>query len=345
MSHALMDRYRLYCGIDIGKATCSVGVLSTDELAIQPFTIPNEPTGFKQLRQNLEILTVQPADILVVLEPTGTFWMPLARHLYRAGYNIVVINPLTVRRHINAMLERNKTDRIDALWLAEIARLAGPHFALWTEPPVIYEELRQRMELRDALVEFRAKQLNRQQAVTGRLLIQRVAHQRREVIDDVDRRVKALEKEMKAVLLADPAWGKTARYLLSIPGLGIYSVAALMVYTMNFTVIDNVDQLASFVGVAPTQRQSGETNHSYIGYSSVPRLRQTLYMCTMSAVRYNPIVTEFYNRLVDRGVGRQKARIACIRKLLKLAWGCAKNQQMFDPNYAVSRRQAASLTQ
>src|SRR5690606_13439168 len=117
-------------------------------------------------------------------------------------------------------LERNKTDRIDALWLAEIARLAGPHFALWTEPPAIYEELRQQMELRDALVEFRAKQLNRQQAVTGRLLIQRVAHQRREVIDDVDRRVKALEKELRAVWLAAPAWGKTGRYLLSIPALG-----------------------------------------------------------------------------------------------------------------------------
>ena len=52
-------------------------------------------------------------------------------------------------------------------------------------------------------------------------------------------------------------------------------------------------------------------------------------MCTMSAIRHNPVVSHLYNRLVDRGVLRQKARIACIRKLLKLAWGCAKNLQMF----------------
>lgn len=334
MKKPVKSQYRLYCGIDIAKATSVVAVVPSHEHLIAPFTISHDAKGFKQLRKTLEHDGIHPADILVVLEPTGTYYLPVARFLFRAGYDVVVINSLTARRHIQAMLEQNKTDRIDAIHLAEIAILVRDKLMLWQESPEIYEKLRQRLDLREALVDVRAKQLTRQHAAQTRLRVDDVDRQRQEVIEYIDNKIKSLEKQMKAILLADPEWGQNARYLLSIPGLGVYIVTALMVHTVNFTIVESADQLASFVGVVPRKHESGQTSYAYIRFSSVPRLRSALYMCMMSAVRYNPVIRDYYNRLVAQGKGRQKVRIASIRKMLHIAWGCVHNQRMFDPEYA-----------
>jgi transposase len=249
---------------------------------------------------------------------------------------VVVINSLAARRFIQALLVQDKTDRLDALHLAHIAEYARAKLTLWEEPPDIYEELRQRLDLRDALVSMRSRQLNRNHAVKGRLHIDAVDQQRRDVKKYLDRQAKSLEKEMKRLLLPHPDWGENARYLYSIPGFGIYMVTALMVHTVNFTAIENADQLAAFVGVVPRKHESGQSGRAHIRYSSKPRFRDALYMSTMSAVRFNPIIRDYYNRLVARGKGRQKTRIACMRKLLHIACGCVRNQTMFDPDYSTS---------
>lgn len=334
MRKPVKSDYRLYCGIDVAKNTSIVAVVPSNDHIIKPFSITHDKEGFKRLREKLERNGIQPSDILVILEPTSTYYLPIAQFLYETGYDVVLMNSLTARRHIQAMLEQNKTDHIDALHLAEIGLLVRDKLMLWEAPSVVYEELRQRLDLRDSLVDIRAKQLTRQHAAQARMRVDAVDEQRREVIAYVDNKIKSLEKEMKTILLADPEWKQNARYLLSIPGFGIYTVTALMVHTVNFTTVESADQLSSFVGVVPRKHESGQTRYTYIRFSSVPRLRQTLYMCTMSAVRYNPTLRAYYNRLVARGKGRQKTRIACIRKLLHIAWGCVRNQAMFDPEYA-----------
>lgn len=341
MKKAVKAEYQRYVGIDIAKTSSWVAVASPHDASFEPFRMTHDGQGFKLLRKTLEHDGLQPADMLVVLEPTGTYYLPVARFLFHAGYNVVVLNALTVRRHIQAQLETNKTDRTDARQLADLGRLGGDKLTLWEEPPIVYEQLRQRLELRDALVAMRAKQLSRQHAAQSRLPLKAVERQRQEVITFIDNKVKVLEKEMKAILLADPDWGQNARYLLSIPGLGVYLVTALLVHTLNFTTVESADQLASFIGVVPCKHESGQTRYAYIRFSSVPRLRSALYMCTMSAVRFNPVIRDYYNRLVARGKGRQKTRIACIRKMLHVAWGCVRNQTPFDPDYRARRLQSA----
>ena len=332
------DSYRVYCGIDVAKKTSVVAALPTTDKIIEPFDISNDDKGIKRVRRTLERNGIQPADILVVLEPTGTYYLPVATGLYRAGYDVVVINSLTARRHIQAMLEQNKTDKIDAMRLAEIGGFGRGQLTLWQEPPEIYEQLRQRLRLRDALVDMRAKQRTRYHAAQGRESLADVDAQRKEVIAYIDDKAKSLEKEMGKLLLAHPEWGDNARYLNSIKGFGVYTVTALMVYTINFTMMDSADQLASFVGVVPRKYESGQTSYARIGFSSVPHLRRNLYMCTFSAVRYNPIIRDYYNGMINRGKGRQKTRIACMRKLLSIAWGCVHNQTMFDPEFHQKRK-------
>jgi transposase len=341
MKPSITLSYRLYCGIDIAKATAQVAIMPSNERVIKPFAISNDRAGFDTLRQTLELDDIQPADILVVIEPTGSYYLPLARFLYRAGYAVIVINSFTARRHIQAMLEQDKTDRIDALHLAEIALLVHDKLSLWEEPPLIYEELRQRLDLRDALVDMRAKQLNRQHATQGRLHLDLVDQQRLEILGYIDEKIHSLEKQIKQILLSHPTWGTNARYLLSIPGFGVYIVTSLLVSTLNFTALESADQLAAYVGVVPRQRASGNQSYASIRYSSVPRLRHALYMCTLSAVRFNPVIRAYYHQLVARGKRRQKVRIACIRKMLHIAWGCVHNQMMFDPDYASNRLKTA----
>jgi len=256
------ETYRVYCGIDVAKKTSVVAALPTTDDVIHPFDITNDEKGIKKIRKTLERGGIKPADILVVLEPTGTYYLPIATLLYRAGYDVVVINSLTARRHIQAMLEQNKTDKIDAMRLAEIAGYIRGQLNLWQEPPQIYEELRQRLSLRDELVNVRVKQLNRHHAVQSRPKLSDLDDERKEIIAYIDDKAKSLEKEMKKILWAHPEWGKTARYLHSIPGFGVYTVVSLIVYTLNFTMVDSAEQLASFVGVVPRKYESGQTSYT-----------------------------------------------------------------------------------
>lgn len=206
-------------------------------------------------------------------------------------------------------------------------------FRVVARTPPIYEELRQRLDLRDKLVHFRVQQTNRRHAVQGRLALPALQAHRNEVIEGLEKKTKALEKEMKTILLRDKEWGKTARYLFSIKGLGVYTVVALITLTLNFTLIESSEQLAAFIGVVPRKDDSGKREREFIGFSNVPHLRAALYIAVTSAIRFNPIIASYYRRQLRKHKGKKSARIACINKLLKIGWGCVVNQTKFDPNH------------
>ena len=338
------EHYNLYVGIDIAARTASVAVLSPTEEKVSCFDIQQTSTDYKRLRELLEQSNLKPTQILIVLEPTGTYFLPLARYCFQAGYDVVVINPLTARHHFNATMKRDKTDRIDAVNLAEIAWLSRGHLELWKEPPLIYEELRQRLDLRDELVHFSVQQNNRRHAVEGRLAISAMNTHRNEVLDGLKKKIKTLEKEMKTILLQDEVWGETARYLFSIPGLGIYTVVSLITLTHNFSLVDSHEQLAAFIGVVPRKDESGEKKRQHISFSSAPNLRDALYIAVTSAIRFNPIIRSYHQREARKGKRGKRARIACMNKLLKMAWGCVQTKTMFDPAHHLPPKHSEATT-
>ena len=135
--------YRLFVGIDIAAASATVVWLPAGGKSSRPRQIAQTPHGYAELQTQLQATEIPPAETLVVMEATGSYWISLATTLVAAGYGVSVVNPSQAHDFAKALLKRAKTDAIDAQTLAQLAAVLQPD--RWTPPPAIYTELQQRL--------------------------------------------------------------------------------------------------------------------------------------------------------------------------------------------------------
>jgi len=335
--------YRLFVGIDVSARTVTVASMRAAETPSRALTIDQTPLGFAQLQQHLLTLEPDPAAILVVMEATGTYWMRLALHLINADMAVSVINPAQAHDFAKALLKRSKTDAIDAQTLAELAARLQPQ--PWTAPPAVTIELQQRLTHRDALVDVRTQFRNQLHALERQpLIIDSVRTRLQELIATLNRQIAEVEQEIRAALEQDATWAAAAAHLSTIKGLGALTIAWLLTATCNLKLTATPEAAANYAGLVPQLRQSGSSvrGRPGIGHSGHARLRQALYMATLSAVQHNPLIKAFYQRLIAKGKPKKVALCAAARKLLRIAWAVATKKQSFDPAYAEHRAARAA---
>jgi len=283
--------YRLFVGIDIAATTFTAAWMPTGATPTAPVTHPQRSAGFASFQRQLAATGVLPAATLMVLEATGSYWVALAVTLHTAGYAVSVINPLQAHHFAKAQLRRAKTDPLDARNLAHLAAALRP--AVWTPPPAVYHEVRQRLTARDALVAMRQQTRNQRHALLQwPVVVASVRHHLDEVIALLDARIADLEAEIATVLAASD-WAESLACLTSAPG------------------------------------------QARIGHGGCGRLRTALYMATLAAVRYNPVLKAFSARLRGAGKPIKVARCAAARKLLHLAWALVTKQQRYQSNHRI----------
>jgi transposase len=325
--------YQLYVGVDIAAETFVAAWLAPGGKPGTPFTGEQTPAGFAALQRRLQGTGSPPAATLVVLEATGNDWVALAVALHEAGYRVAVVNPRQAHHFAKAQLRRAKTDALDAADLAQLAAALRP--APWTPPPAVYHEVRQRLVARDGLLAMRTQARNQRHAlVQWPVVVAAVRQHLDELIADLDRRIAALEAEIAAVL-KESAWAESLACLTSAPGIGLVTASWLLVGTLNFALCAGPESLTAYAGLAPVPRESGRSlrGRRAIGHDGNSRLRTALYMATLSAARYNPAITAFYQRLRAAGKPKKVARCAAARKLLHQAWALGSKLQRFDPGY------------
>jgi transposase len=297
----------------------------------------------------------RPDQILMVLEATGVYWLSLATFFARQGYALSVVNPTQAHHFAKALLKRAKTDAIDAQTLTQLAALLQPE--LWTPPPAIYEELEQRLTQRDTLLLMRGQLRNQLHALGHMPVVVAQVRQRMEALDQtLTAQLTDIETELTTLLPTedlensaegepslDRAWARTLAKLQTIPGIGLLTALWIVVTTMNFSLCSSAEQASAYAGLAPMPRESGTSVHKRpcIGHTGNGRLRTALYLATLSAARYNPVIKQFYDRLRAAGKPAKVARCAAARKLLHLAFAVATHQEDFDPQYQPKRHRQA----
>ncbi len=323
---------RLFVGIDIAAATFTAAWSSVDGPVSAPRTYVQDAHGFTALQTALTTAAVAPAETRVVMEATGSYWIALAVTLHEGGYPVRVITPLQAHHFAKAQLRRAKTDARDARDLARLAAVLRP--PVWTPPPAVYHEVRQRLLVRDGLVTMRQQARNQLHALSQwPVVVAGAETPLTAVIADFDARIAMLEGEIAAVLAASE-WGESLGYLTSAPGIGLLTAAWLLVATLNFTLGETPEAVVAYAGLAPMPRQSGTSVRGMapIGHSGNGRLRTAAYLATLSAVRFNAMLRAFYERLRAAGKPVKVARCAAARKLLHLAWALVTKRQPFDPS-------------
>ncbi len=323
--------YQLYVGIDIAADTFTATWRTRAGTPPLPFTAEQTPAGFAALQRRLAASGATPADVLVVMEATGNYWVALAVTLHEADYRVAVVNPRQAHHFAKAQLRRAKTDALDARDLAQLAAALRP--APWTPPPAVYHEVRQRLVARDGLLAMRTQARNQRHALLQwPVIVAGVRQHLDELITDLDRRVAALETAIAAVL-RESVWAESLVCLTSAPGIGLVTASWLLVSTLNFALCSGPEALTAYVGLAPVPRESGRSirSRATIGHDGNGRLRTALYMATLSAARFNPAIKVFYQRLRAAGKPMKVARCAAARKLLHQAWALGSKLQRFDP--------------
>jgi transposase len=270
-----------------------------------------------------------------VLEATGSYWISLAVFLHQAGYAVSVVNPAHAHAFARSLPRRAKTDALDAQLLARFAQERQP--SRWTPPEQVYHELRQRLLVRDGLLAMRQQARNQRHALSQwPVQVAEALEQLDAVIGELDTRIKRLEDEV-AQVLRKGEWAASAALLGSIPGLGPITTAWLLVATLNFAGCSSAESVTAYAGLVPLAHESGSSvrGRASIGHGGHARLRTALYMATLSAARFNPLVAAQYERLREAGKPEKVARCAAARKLLLLAYAVVTKKRAFDPSLRV----------
>ena len=303
----------VYVGIDVCKAHLDVYVHPTGER----FSVANDAGGWRRLRRRLNGLRVE----LAVMEATSKYHRAAHRHLDGVGIRVAVVNPLRARLFAEACGALAKTDRIDARMLALMSARLDP--AATTPPTQTAEALDELVRARSRAVDERAMLANRRSTTIVPFLRSELARRTR----SLDTHIRRLETEIDRLIAADPLLCARRTILRSIPGIGPVTAATLIAGLDELGRLD-AKQIGALVGLAPFAYDSGpKLGHRHIR-GGRPHLRRPLYMAALSAIRSNPDLRRFHQRLKDCGKPAKVAITAVMRKLLVLANSLvARNRQ------------------
>jgi len=309
-----------FIGIDVSSQTLEIA--SSREHAT--WQVTNDSDGIEQLARQLTGL--EPG--LIVLEATGGYEFEAACALQAAGLMIAVVNPRAARDFARAMGALAKTDAIDARMLAAFARVLHQH----------PERDRFIKPLADAeLQQLQALVLRRRQIVqmlTSERQRWRLAHAVAK--PSLERHIEFLKSELadsdgEVAAHVEKHHAQLAKALASVPGIGAASVAILLAELPELGKLDR-RRIAALVGVAPLNRDSGQMRGQRSIYGGRADVRRTLYMATLTAVRPNPPLKAFYDKLVAAGKRKKVALVASMRKLLGMLNAIAKHGSTWDPS-------------
>src|SRR5215212_8265866 len=155
--------YRVFAGVDIAATTFAASWTTAGAPRERAVTFAQSPDGFSSFQDRLLTLGVPPAETLVVIEATGSYWVALAVSLHEAGFAVAVINPAQAHNYVLSLPRRAKTDALDAQMLAQFASERQP--PRWRPPEQVYHELRQRLLVRDGLLTMRQQARNQRHAL------------------------------------------------------------------------------------------------------------------------------------------------------------------------------------
>jgi transposase len=330
-----METNKWFIGIDVSAKYVDVCWTGDKTTASQHLQIEQGAKGWRQLKRKLLKTGVMPAQAHVVMEATSTYWMSIAHYLVACGMQVYVVNPRQAHHFAESYQRHNKTDQVDAELLMRMGIERHEHLPRWMPPPACYEELYERLVLRESLLDAKLRLANVRHSFSQRpYLDSSVMRQLDEQIDQLACRVDALKAQIVELLMTGQ-WAQMAQHILSIKGMGPLTTAWLLIATVGFTTCMDREQLAGYAGLAPREHRSGSSIHrrAKTGPGGHARLRRHVFMAARSACVHNPRIRSFYQRLVDRGKPKKVAHCAAARKLLGIAFALVKKGEDYRCDY------------
>lgn len=324
-----MNNLHFCVGIDVGK----------DELVVsieqgKPRVFGTNMSEIKRL-ENWVLKQAGERQVHIGMEATGVYSRGVAVTLSRCKqFKVSVINPAQIKAFGRAMLKRTKTDQVDAGVIREFVRSQSP--SAWTPPQPVREQLSALVAQTDAIQQEIQQWKNRQHAQQHHGNIpSTLTRSTATIIRSLERERQRLDQAINQLCETDTALTKDMALLTTISGVATRSAAQILAYGGDSLISRSRRQLDAHAGLVPAERQSGTSvrGKSHLAKQGNARLRRVLYMPTLVAVQFNPLLKRFYQRLLEKGKAKKVALTACMRKLLNIIRAMLIKRTPFNPKY------------
>lgn len=299
-----------YIGIDVSKAQLDVMVLSNNET----FQVPNTIQSITVLINLLNKWN----NLHVIVEATGGLERPLVKQLHNANIDVSVTNPRQVRNFAKALGRLAKTDKLDAHVLALFGERMRP--MKQSVSCKIREELAGYQLRLEQLTSMLVAERNHLSCASGPFVKSIKKH-----INVLQEEYHRLERKVNEIIAAHDDYKKSAEILQSAKGVGAKTSLVLLAHLPELGKL-NRKQIAALVGIAPLNRDSGSLRGKRCIWGGRAIVRKALYMATLTAVRYNPVLKAFYETLCLKGKPKKVGLVACMRKLLVMLNAMIRDQ-------------------
>lgn len=306
-----------YLGIDICKA--KLDVHAPHWKASRCF--PNNPNGFHDLWAAIREIPGQPH---IVCEPTGGYEQALLAEAFRRETSISAVNPRQVRDFARAKGQLAKTDSIDAAILTEYGEVFSPRPL--QAPSALQRRLSAAFRRRESYKDKLIGEKNALEKITDAFVKKDI----KAFIVQLTKRIERCDKHIAGLIASDPVLSEKKRKMEQIAGIGPGTSMAVLAEAPELGTISD-KQASCLVGVAPLNRDSGNWRGSRSIHGGRSRVRRALYMPALCAAHHNPILKEFYQRLIAKNKPHHVALTAVIRKLV-----CLINRILADPDFKPS---------
>jgi transposase len=307
----------LKVGIDISKSWFDVAIPKEKEYLHKRYN--NDQRGFEEFVKDI------PGDAYCIMEASGVYYLKLALFLHQKSIAVSVVNPLVIKRFAQMRMVRAKTDKKDAVVIAEYGKTEKPE--LWNPKEAFQLELQQMAALLDNYIREHTRLLNQREAfvesgVKSSVVMKSVSKQ----LQSLSKAIKVLEGEMDKII--KDHYQDMDKRIKTIPGIGPKASTLLLLVTDGFTRFDNSKQLSAYLGLSPRIYESGSRTKgkSRICKMGMEKIRAVLYMCAMKAKSCNKACKEMYERFKTRGKNGKVILIAIANKLIRQAFAIAKSQ-------------------
>jgi transposase len=306
-------------GIDVAKAHLDRFDTKTERHR----RFDNDRPGIKRCVKY--VASLEPS--LIVLESTGGYERDVAVALDEASLPVVVVNPRQVRDFARSAGRLAKTDRIDAVVLAQYAAVMKPPRRTLGDRRS--RQLKALVARRQQLVKMHTAESNRREHVRDKVIAQSIAA----VLRVYQREIKKIDNLLVTLVKQTPDLQWKLQALLSVPGIGQTTAIMLLTELPELGQL-NRRQVASLTGVAPLNRDSGKFRGKRMTGGGRRGVRTRLYMPTVVACHHNPVLTAFYQRLLQKGKAKMTSLVAVMRKLLTIINTMIAKGESWNPKLA-----------
>jgi len=319
----------VFAGLDVSAREIKVARVQGQDQNPTLATFANHASGHQAL---LAFLLEKTERVRVCLEASGNYSLDLALSLHaQRQVEVSVINPRRARKFAESLGERSKSDPVDARALCQYA--ARMPWESWKPPSATALRLRAIPRAMESLGVMHTQESNRghalasSQALPALVLRERQRHQRY-----LENRMKQLRREARRLIARDAELDRRYRLMLTVPGIG--ETSALQILGELVVLSDTADarQWVAFAGLDPCIFTSGSSveKRPRISRGGSRHLRRALYMPALVALRREPHLKRFYERLLSRGKARLQAVVALMRKLLHALFAMFRANQPYD---------------